>query len=90
MNGTESFSQGEGVTFGEYATTTNVNGVQSILTPSVDAIPNATKEIGEYQTVTNEIGMDSQLSGGEVLQSNDAMFGEMTSSTNAGGLVLVD
>ena len=48
--------------------------------------PNATKEIGEYQTVTNEIGMDSQFSGGEVLQSNDAMFGDITSSTNAGGL----
>ena len=33
MNGTESFSQGEGVTLG---TTTNMNGVQSF--------PNATKE----------------------------------------------
>ena len=79
MNGTESFSQGEGATFGEYATTTKVNGVESRFTPSVDAIPSATKELGEYQTVTNEIGMDSQISGGEVL-------GEMTTSTNAGGL----
>ena len=90
MNNGSSFPQGEGATYGEYSTTTSVNGVKSRFTPSVDAIPSAEAEFGGYQTVTNEIGADSQYnqSRGEMLQSasGETNFGNFTSSTNVGGL----
>ena len=92
INDTTSLPQGEGATFGEYSTTTSVNGVQSYLTPSVDAIPNTNEEYGayqRYQTVTNELGMDSQksMSGGDFAQTsnNDPLIGDFTTSINFAG-----
>ena len=92
INDNTSLPRGEGATFGEYSTTTSVNGVQSYLTPSVDAIPNASEEYGayqKYQTVTNELGMDGQnsMSGGDFAQSgnNDPLIGGFTTSVNLGG-----
>ena len=92
INDTTSLPQGEGATFGEYSTTTSVNGVQSYLTPSVDAIPNTNEEYGayqRYQTVTNELGMDSQksMSGGDFAQTsnNDPLIGDFTTSINFTG-----
>jgi len=92
INENTSLPQGDGATFGEYSTTTSVNGVQSFLTPSVDAIPNAGGEYGgyqQYQTVTNELGMDSQhsISGGDIAQSgnNDPLIGDFTTSVNLSG-----
>ena len=89
MSNDNSFPQGEGTTFGEYSTTTNVNGIQSHFTPSVDAIPGAEAEFGGYQTVTNEIGRDSSfnLAGGDIPQSNnnEEILGDMSTSLNVGG-----
>ena len=45
------YSQGEGATFGEYATTTNI---QSNFGPSLDEISNENVELNGYQTATNE------------------------------------
>ena len=44
----------ERVTFGEYPTTTKVNGVLSSLTPSIDAIPSAEAEFGDYNVSTSK------------------------------------
>jgi hypothetical protein len=62
------FSEGEGATFGEYAATSNENGIKSNYAES---------GFGEYQTTTNEIGADSEFSpsGGEFQLSEEAQFG---------------
>ena len=62
------FSEGEGATYGEYAATSNENGIKSNYAES---------GFGEYQTTTNEIGMDSEFSpsGGELQSTEEAQFG---------------
>ena len=54
-----SLSQDEGATFGEYQTTTKVNGVLSRFIPDIDAIPSAEEEFGRFQKTSYEIGSNS-------------------------------
>ena len=39
-------TQEGGATFGEYATTTSINGVQSQFTPNIDPLPSADEDGG--------------------------------------------
>lgn len=71
--------EGEGATFGEYRTTTKVNGVQSSFTPSVDAIPSAEAEFGDNNASTNI------YSTGNTFQTDNfesTAFGSYTESSN--------
>ena len=62
LNNDASLTHDEGATFGEYRTTTKVNGVQSEYTPNVDAIPGADAEYGGHTSVENElVGADTKF-----------------------------
>ena len=80
-----SSSQGESVTFGEYKTTTKVNGVLSKYTPSIDAIPNA--EFGNYQKTTFEISSDYNQPNMDILKASGEgnELAEFQDSTDSAG-----
>ena len=62
LNNDASLTQDEGATFGEYRTTTKVNGVQSEYTPDIDAIPSAEAEYGGHISAANElVGADTNF-----------------------------
>ena len=87
-----SLFQDEGATFGEYRTTTKVNGVQSQFTPDIDAIPSAEDKYGRYEKTTFEIGPESSPLDVEYLESNNvgaeeaAQFGEYRTMTKVNGV----
>ncbi|MBR4261663.1 MAG: hypothetical protein IKQ33_06945, partial [Clostridia bacterium] len=55
LNNDASLTQDERATFGEYRTTTKVNGVQSEYTPDIDVISSAEAEYGGQTSVANEL-----------------------------------
>ena len=87
-----SLFQDEGATFGEYRTTTKVNGVQSQFTPDIDAIPSAEDKYDRYEKTTFEIGPESSPLDVEYLESNNvgaeeaAQFGEYRTMTKVNGV----
>jgi len=66
LNEVNLFPQEEGATFGEYRTTTSINGVQSQFTPSVDPTPTSIDQIGGYQIASEEIPF-----GGDIFQTQN-------------------
>jgi len=76
--------QEEGATFGEYATTTSINGVQSHYTPNIDPISSA-NQYGGYQIVSNEVNTQPPV---DILQASGegATFGEYNTHTKINGV----
>ena len=77
-------TQEGGATFGEYATTTSINGVQSQFTPNIDPLPSA-NQYGGYQIVSNEITTQPSV---DILQASGegASFGEYNTTTKINGV----
>ena len=85
MNPTGYYAPQEGgATFGEYATTTSINGVQSQFTPNIDPISPA-NQFGGYQIVSNEVNTQPPV---DILQASGegATFGEYNTHTKINGV----
>ena len=77
-------TQEGGATFGEYATTTSINGVQSQFTPNIDPFP-STNQFGGYNIVSNEVTTQPSV---DILQASGegAAFGEYNTTTKINGV----
>ncbi len=87
MNSTGYYEpQEQGATFGEYNTTTSVNGVQSHFTPNIDPLP-STNQYGGYQIVSNEVTAQPSV---DILQASSvgegSTFGEYNTTTKVNGV----